>query len=126
MTGDEEDDAAPPAAAGNGPPRLRAVQGPLAGHEPPPPIHLWREFKGLTVSDLMRDDLVARLPGQVRTALHHLERGDLRAADAALPGEFAPVLPGPGHRRPARWLALTIVGLLAVAAALGLIAWLGL
>lgn len=80
-------------------PRLRAIDGPLHGSPPPPPVRLVREFKGLTVADLLRDELVERLPGQVRSALHHAERGDWRAAEQALPGEFAPLLPGPGHER---------------------------
>ena len=81
--------------------------------EAPPAVRLLREFKGLTVADLLRDDLVERLPGQVRTALHHAARGDWRAAERAMPGDFAPVLPGPGHRRRARVplvVVLAVVG----------------
>jgi hypothetical protein len=65
-------------------------------------VPLRREYKGLTVADLWREDLVARLPGQVRSALRHIQNGDFAAADRALPGDFAPVLPGPGMRRAER------------------------
>jgi hypothetical protein len=98
VTGTErEDDGG--ADRGGTKPRLRAVDGPVHGSVPPPAVRLVREFKGLTVADLLRDDLVERLPGQVRSALHHAERGDWRAAEQALPGEFAPLLVGPGHGR---------------------------
>jgi hypothetical protein len=63
---------------------------------------LRREFKGLTVADLHCSDLVEQLPGRVRTALRHLQRGDLAAAERVLPGEFASVLPGPWQRRQRR------------------------
>ncbi|MCA8951276.1 MAG: hypothetical protein KDE27_17345 [Planctomycetes bacterium] len=81
---------------------LRRVEGPVDGGDGPPPVRLVREYKGLTVADLERDEIVERLPGQVRSALHHLERGDLAAAERALPGAFAPLLPGPGADRPGR------------------------
>ena len=100
---EDDEDATPPADGGSGRARLRAVHGPVLGDASPPAVHLWREWKGPTVADLLRDEYVARLPGQVRSALHHLERGDLAAAERALPGEFPPVLRGPcrvprGHR----------------------------
>jgi hypothetical protein len=88
-------------------PRLRAVDGPVHGSVPPPAVRLVREFKGLTVADLLRDELVERLPGQVRSALHHAERGDWRAAEQALPGEFAPLLVG---ALLGVWLALWTAG----------------
>jgi hypothetical protein len=89
-------------------------------------VRLHREWYGLTVADLLRPDLAERLPGQVRSALRDLERGDLAAADRNLPEACAPVLPGPGHRRTerrrARLLAVWLVVLLA-AATVGLLAW---
>jgi hypothetical protein len=107
-------------AAGDG--RLGAPGAPL---EPKPPVRLHREWKGLTAADLVRDELVARLPGQVRSALAKIERGDLAAADDLLPEMAAPrrpgsVLVGPGaatrrwHRRrafvrAAAWFLLAIV-----------------
>jgi len=80
-----------------------------------PPVRLLREFKGLTVADLLRDELAERLPGQVRSALSAMEKGDWRTAEQAMPGAFAPVLPGPGHApRPqqARVLLLALIGAL--------------
>lgn len=77
------------------------------------------------MADLLRDEYVARLPGQVRSALHHLERADLRAAEQALPGEFAPLLPGPAPSRTARRLAAAAVVIAAVLAAIALAAWMG-
>lgn len=124
VTGDHDEPATPeddrPGAG-----RLRAVRGPVVGHEPPPRIRLCREWKGPTVADLLRDEYVARLPGQVRSALHHLERADLRAAEQALPGEFAPLLPGPAPSRTARRLAAAAVVIAAVLAAFALAAWMG-
>ena len=106
MTGDGEDTEdggldARTSRGGTGAerPRLRCVDGPVTGAEPPPHVHLRREFKGLTVADLLRPEIVDRLPGQVRSVIHHLQRGDLQAAEQAMPGEFAPVLQGPGHGR---------------------------
>jgi len=87
---------------------LRRVDGPIDGSaEVPgsaPAVNLLREYKGLTVADLLRDEIVDRLPGQVRTAVHHLQQGDYAAAERALPGEFtvgesAPMLRGPGSER---------------------------
>ncbi|MBL9076093.1 MAG: hypothetical protein JNL08_01235 [Planctomycetes bacterium] len=104
--------------------RLRAVAGPVGPVEPQPSVRLRREFKGLTVADLLCADLVEQLPGRVRSALRHLERGDLAAAERALPGEFAPVLPGPGHRRRRSWRRRIVVAMLLaiVAAAVALYA----
>lgn len=122
MTGDH-DDATTPGKAPSGPPRLQAVRGPLVGQVQPPAVRLWREWKGVTVADLQRDEFVARLPGQVQSALRHLERGDLRAADAALPGDFAPVLPGPGAVRSRHRLVVALVAVAAVLAAVLFVAW---
>jgi hypothetical protein len=125
VTGDTED-------RGNGDtqdaqrPRLHAVVGPVVGGAPAPPVRLVREFKGLTVADMTREDLVAKLPGQVKTALRHIETGDLAAAERALPGRFAQVLVGPGHRRRSRrlgWVVITVA--LAVAVAVLVAAGLG-
>lgn len=121
----ENDDGAPRDGAAAGGPRLRVVQGPVAGDEPPPPVRLWREWKGPTVADLLRDEFAARLPGVVRTACRHIERGDLRAAEQALPGEFARVLAGPRRVRGSRRLAVALVALAAVAAAAALAKWVG-
>jgi hypothetical protein len=115
---DEHGSGLPADPGGEHRPTLRAVDGPLGPAEPLPGVRLHREFKGLTVLDLMRDELVARLPGQVRSALRHIERGDFAAAERALPGEWAPVLPGPGRRR-RRWLLP--VAVLAAAVAGGLV-----
>lgn len=102
---------------------LRAVVGPLGPVEPPPPTKLRREFKGLTVADLCCAELVEQLPGRVRSALRHLERGDLAAAERVLPGEFAPVLPGPGHRRRRASRRVVVVLLLAAIAATAAVTW---
>jgi hypothetical protein len=101
--------------------RLRAVQGALHGHEAVPSVRLLREWKGLCAADLVRLDLVERLPGQVRSALEHIENGDFAAAERALPGEFAPLLPGPGsagRSRRSPWLVVGIVVALGAAALL--------
>jgi len=79
-----------------------------------------REWKGSTVADLLRDEFAARLPGEVRSALRHFEAGDLAAADARLPGEFAAILPGPARRRPS---ARSLFGALVVALAAATAAW---
>lgn len=104
-------------------PRLRAVDGPVHGSASPPPVRLVREFKGLTVADLLRDELVERLPGQVRSALHHAERGDWQAAEAALPGEFAPVLAGPGHHRRSRRAWVYVLAVLGACVGVWLAMW---
>ena len=77
-------------------------------------VQLRREFKGLTVRDLVADlGLDEQLPGRVQSALDHIRRGDYRAADEALPGSFGQVLEGPGHRtartrrRTAFWIVLS-------------------
>ena len=122
MTGDREPDAEHHAGAG-AVHELRAVAGPVDGDAPPPAVRLVREWKGPTVADLMRDELAARLPGTVRSALRHIERGDLAAAERELPGDFAPVLRGPGHRRRERRLWFAICALAAVLTAMGIAAW---
>lgn len=92
----------------------------MDGGSAPPRVRLVREFKGLTVADLLRDEIVDRLPGQVRSVLHHVERGDFATAERMLPGDFAPVLPGPTPKRSAHrlWIALALVGAVVTAAAL--------
>lgn len=101
--------------------RLRSLPG--GGRAPSDPfeVRLRREFKGLTVSELVTDlSLSERLPGQVRSALERIEEGDLAAADQLLPGRFGSVLAGPGHRRVGRlhmrWLLLSLAVLAAVVA----------
>lgn len=107
-----------------GRPLLQPVVGPVEGKEPPPPITLHREFKGLTVADLLQPDVAERLPGRARSALQHLQRGDLAAAEAALPGQWAPVLAGPGHRRNHRRLLGWLVAAAVASAALAAAQWL--
>lgn len=102
---------------------LRAVQGPLHGHEPVPTVRLRREWKGLCAADLLRLDLVERLPGQVRSALRHIEQGNLAAAERALPGEFAPLLPGPGSGRGGGVHQMVVGIVIAVAMAAALANW---
>jgi hypothetical protein len=117
VTGD--DDKEQPAEGAPRVVHLQALPGEAQPPETPADVRLLREFKGLTVADLERDDVVARLPGQVRSALRHLRRGDLAAAERALPGDFAPVLAGPGHRpaTPRRLVVAVVVLALAAAAA---------
>lgn len=114
-------------ADAKGPSHLRVVLGPVAAAdvlEQVPPVRLRREFKGLTVADLHRDEVANRLPGQVRSALNHIERGDLDAAERALPGQFAKVLAGPGYRRRYRWPEFAIVAVLAVLTGSAIASWL--
>lgn len=97
---------------------LRALPGSGLATGELPPVRLVREFKGPTVADLLRDEFAARLPGQAWSAMRGIEAGDFAAAEAALPGEFAPILPGPGGRaRGRRWRLLAAVAVLAFAAA---------
>lgn len=118
MTDDAEPGQRPAAAVGTGPSGLRLVAGQRgAGGGPPPPVALRREFKGLTVADLLRDEIVDKLPGQARSALHHIERGDHAAAERVLPGSFAPVLSGPWRRRRERRLLVVLVAIAALAGA---------
>jgi hypothetical protein len=80
--------------------RLRALppQQPESGAPPPrPSVRLRRELKLPTVAELLHEDAALRLPGQVRSAIRPLQEGDLARADAALPGTFGHVIPGPGH-----------------------------
>ena len=126
VTGEPDEPDQPHASGATTGPRMRAVQGPLGGGgEPPPEVRLRREFKGLTVADLGRDEILARLPGQVRSALRHIERGELDAAERALPGHFAKEVPGPLPARPRRRLAALIVSVLAVLTAALVTALLG-
>jgi hypothetical protein len=120
----EDDDAAAAGPATTGRIRLCAVRGPLAEAEaeaePPPPVRLLREWKGATVTDLRRQQIVARLPGARATA-----PSDAANAQHAIARAPAVVLAGPGHARSARWFALALVGLAAVASAFALATWLG-
>jgi hypothetical protein len=97
--------------------------GPVDAAVPAPPVRLRREWKGLTVADLLRDEIVERLPGQVRSALHHAARGDFTAAERALPGELAPVLPGPGSTAPTRPLWIAFGCVLAILIGTALAVW---
>lgn len=109
VTGDGEGQSSGPE---NGPPPLRALGGPIDGTGSAPQVRLRREWKGLTVADLLRDEIVERLPGQVRSALRQIERCDYEAAERALPGELAPLLPGPGSvAAPSRplWVGFIVV-----------------
>jgi hypothetical protein len=99
---------------------LQCVAGPIDREVPPPRVMLRREFKGLTVADLLQHEIADRLPGKARSALQHLLRGDLEAAERSLPGEFAPLLRGPGHVRRSRrklvlWLTASAIGAAAIA-----------
>jgi hypothetical protein len=135
---DEQDGSDPQRGT---PVKLQTLTG---GGAPPsdPRVRLLREFKGLTVGDLVRDgQLVEQLPGRVRSAAEHLGRGELAPAEQALPGSFGPVrqtsagptsagpnssgqttsgavLEGPGHRRrqPVPWAAWVLLGAVAIAA----------
>lgn len=127
VSGDHDDSGRPGEADGTAPSRLRVVSGPAVAADPAEPvaeIRIRREFKGLTVADLHREEIASRLPGQVRSALQNLENGDVPAAEQAMPGEFANVLVGPGHRRRNRWRAFVIVGIVAVAAGSAIASWL--
>lgn len=86
--------------------------------EPAPAVRLCREWKGLTAADLLRDEVVERLPGRVLGALQHLRRGDLAAADRALPDVAPPLLAGPGSERRASGLVAFLVVVLCAVAAL--------
>jgi hypothetical protein len=95
-------------------PPLRALRG-GGSAELAANVRLRREFKGLTAQDLLRNEaLLAALPGQVRSALQALRRGDMAAAEACLPGGFEAaagrIVPGPGHHRSRRlaWLRLWV------------------
>ena len=116
VTGHDED-AETTAGRGARGPRLQRVDGPVGPAEPPPPVRLCREWKGLTTADLLRDEIVERLPGQVRSALRHIERGDFAAADRSLPGHETPVLAGPGHQRRQHRGLVVLVAVAAVVAA---------
>lgn len=111
-------DGPPPGAA------LRVVPGHGAADSEPPPVRLVREFRGPTVADLLRDEFAAQLPGRAWSALRRIEAGEFAAAEASLPGVFAPILPGPGgrsRRRRLRWLVAVAVVVLAVAAGAALL-----
>lgn len=123
MEGDCDDSARPDAAAG---PHLRVVDGPVArpdAADGPPPVRLRREFKGLTVACLQREEVSRQLPGQARSALACIERGDLAGAEQALPGQLAEVIAGPWRdERSARARRLA-VSLAAAAVGAAVAAW---
>lgn len=120
------------------PVKLQTLTG--GGAPPPDPrVRLLREFKGLTVGDLVRDgQLHEQLPGRVRSAAEHLGRGELGPAEQALPGAFGPpnagpnsagakgsgpagsgaMLEGPGHqrRRHLPWAAWVLLAAVTIAA----------
>lgn len=124
MTGDHDETTAGEDSAPIRP-RLRVVSGPIEGSAGRPAVRLRREWKGLTGADLLRDEIVTRLPGQMRSVQQMLERGDFAAAERALPGEDGPVLlAGPGHRRRDHRLLVFFVAITAVWAAGSLWAWL--
>jgi hypothetical protein len=117
---DEQEGSDPQRGA---PVKLQTLTG--GGAPPPDPrVRLLREFKGLTVGDLLRDgQLVEQLPGRVRSAAEHLGRGEFAPAEQALPGTFGPnssgaMLEGPGHRRRRQvpWAAWVLLGAVAIAA----------
>jgi len=127
VTGEQDEPLQPDDAGAKAPSRLRVVHGPMPTTTDvgaPPPVRLRREFKGLTVADLHREDVARRLPGQVRSALAHLENGDVAAAEQALPGQFGRVLQGPGHRRRKRYGWLAVAGFAAVATGWCIVHWL--
>lgn len=124
MTDAEEPGKRPADANGSARPGLRLVDGQATGVPPArPPVMLRREFKGLTVADMLRDEIVDKLPGQARSALRHIEHGDYAAAERALPGHFAPVYAGPWQQRSRRrlWLVFGLAVVLACASALALL-----
>ena len=97
---------------------LRVVKGAGLGgglSDPLPQVRLRREFKGLTVADLQRDEILSRLPGQVRSVLEHVEEGNYAAAERVLPGSFGNVLVGPGHRARSRWRWVATLAIIIVA-----------
>lgn len=97
---------------------LRALPGSGLATGDLPPVRLVREFKGPTVADLLRDEFAAQLPGQAWSALRRIEVGDFAAAEAVLPGDFAPILTGPGGRaRRRRWRVAAAIAVLATVAA---------
>lgn len=107
--------------------RLRAVSGLVDSAEvlePAPTVRLRREFKGLTVADLHKGEIAACLPGHVTSALNHIERGELDAAERALPGQIATVLAGPGHRRSRHRRFVAFFASLAVLAGAVVASWL--
>lgn len=87
---------------------------------PAPEVRLHREFKGLTVADLMRLEIAERLPGQVQRALRQIQSGAFAAADESLPGAFPPIYAGPGSTRARRrgpWLVALVLSAAAAATA---------
>ena len=116
MTDDRDEPSGAGRPLAKAPMRLRAVQGPVPTAPEasgPPPVRLRREFKGLTVADIQLEEVARILPGQVRSALAWIERGDLGAAERALPGQLATIIEGPGHGRRPRGAGVVVTTLLA-------------
>lgn len=127
VTGEKDETETTGEPDGKAPSHLRVVSGPARPDEAPaqpPAVRLRREFKGLTVADLHREEIARRLPGQARSALDHIENGELDAAERALPGQFAKVLEGPGHRRRHRYRTFAVVAVLAVLTGAAIATWL--
>lgn len=120
---ERDDDAEGGGSSGTGSQKAMPFGPALSGGgQPSVDVRLRREFKGLTVEELVADlGIDEQLPGRVQSALESIRRGDLRGADEALPGRFGAVLPGPGHRRPSRsrrvaWIVLAALAAGAVSA----------
>ncbi|MSR37270.1 MAG: hypothetical protein EXS02_00315 [Planctomycetes bacterium] len=123
MTRDDEPDDADALGLQNGPIRLQPVPADGVPAKVALSVRLLREFKGLLVKDLLADATLAeQLPGRARSALAHLERGDLAAAERALPGHFATLLPFPRSQRK-RERGPSLVVLLLTALAILTVAW---
>ncbi len=127
----QHDGGGPPDQDPGGGDQATRWQSVVSAHGPAdaaPTVRLRREFKGLTVRDLVADaGLDDQLPGVVRSALAHIERGNLAAAESVLPGHFAPVLDGPGRdyrharRRFVRWIAIAALAAAAATATIKLL-----
>ena len=84
----------------------------------PPHTHALSVLVLKKLGDTLRDEFAAQLPGQAWSALRRIEVGDFAAAEAVLPGGFAPILTGPGGRaRRRRWRVAAAIAVLATVAA---------
>ena len=120
-------------AGGSGAPR-RVPRLRLLSFQPQPPrqgadadtVHLLREYKGPTVTSLVRASpaVVTRLPGRVRTVLEAIERDDLAVANRCF-DDAVNILPGPGSRPalPALWPWFAALWLVAVVASVIALCW---